>query len=67
EHAFVALKGCFQSLHEHHLWMKMQDDLYIAMYWVECCLILHNVIIQFEEQCEGKMRGTMNWVIAEGH
>ncbi|KIK80355.1 hypothetical protein PAXRUDRAFT_766157 [Paxillus rubicundulus Ve08.2h10] len=45
EHAFAALKGCFQSLCELCLWMKMEDDLYITVYWVECCLILHNMII----------------------
>ncbi|KIK74090.1 hypothetical protein PAXRUDRAFT_176723, partial [Paxillus rubicundulus Ve08.2h10] len=66
EHAFAALKGCFQSLRELRLQMKTEDDLFIAMYWVECCLILHNMIIQFEEQREGQLRGTMDWAIAEG-
>ncbi|KIK81689.1 hypothetical protein PAXRUDRAFT_155492, partial [Paxillus rubicundulus Ve08.2h10] len=45
EHAFAALKGHFQSLCGLCLQMKMEDNLYITVYWVECCLILHNMII----------------------
>ncbi|KIK99442.1 hypothetical protein PAXRUDRAFT_132027, partial [Paxillus rubicundulus Ve08.2h10] len=66
EHAFVALEGHFQSLHELHLWLQKEEDLYIAIYWVECCLILHNMIIWFEARRQGEMRETMEWAIAEG-
>ncbi|KIK77744.1 hypothetical protein PAXRUDRAFT_165843, partial [Paxillus rubicundulus Ve08.2h10] len=66
EHAFPTLKVRFQSLRELHLWMKTEDDLFIDVYWVEYCLILHNMIIQFKEQHEGEMRGTMDWAIVEG-
>ncbi|KIN96004.1 hypothetical protein M404DRAFT_52832, partial [Pisolithus tinctorius Marx 270] len=48
EHAFAALKGCFQSLQE--LWLKVNkdSDLHVTMYWIMCCMILHNMVICFE-------------------
>ncbi|KIK14408.1 hypothetical protein PISMIDRAFT_117064 [Pisolithus microcarpus 441] len=49
EHAFAVLKGHFQSLQELRLKIRNKEDLYIAIYWVECCLVLHNMIICFEE------------------
>ncbi|KIK97737.1 hypothetical protein PAXRUDRAFT_135662, partial [Paxillus rubicundulus Ve08.2h10] len=58
EHAFAALKGCFQSLYELHLWMKIEDNLYIAVYWVAFpwkCIFCHH-----------RFEGTMDWVITEG-
>ncbi|KAF8834361.1 hypothetical protein BDN67DRAFT_985375 [Paxillus ammoniavirescens] len=41
-------------------------NLPIVEKWSECCLILHNMIIQFEEQHKGEMRGTMDWAIVAG-
>ena len=35
--------------------MQNEDDLHVAVYWIECCLILHNMIIVFEEN--RRMRG----------
>ncbi|KAG2155371.1 uncharacterized protein EDB93DRAFT_1047827, partial [Suillus bovinus] len=32
--------------------------------WVRCCLILHNMIIKFEEKCN---KSTIRWAIQEGH
>ncbi|KIN97845.1 hypothetical protein M404DRAFT_90624, partial [Pisolithus tinctorius Marx 270] len=49
EHAFATLKGCFQCLHEVHLKIWMEKDMKVMIYWVLCCIILHNMIIQFEE------------------
>ncbi|KIK75492.1 hypothetical protein PAXRUDRAFT_172694, partial [Paxillus rubicundulus Ve08.2h10] len=66
EHAFAALKGRFQSLCELHLWIQTEEDLHVAVYWVESCLILHNMIVQFEEGCHGEMEGTVQWAISEG-
>ncbi|KIM63032.1 hypothetical protein SCLCIDRAFT_44542, partial [Scleroderma citrinum Foug A] len=48
EHAFAALKGCFQSLHELRLKVAKDKDLHVAVYWITCCMILHNMIIHFE-------------------
>ncbi|KIJ67140.1 hypothetical protein HYDPIDRAFT_74457, partial [Hydnomerulius pinastri MD-312] len=47
-HAFAALKGRFQSLRELRHNIQTEADLHFAMYWVQCCLILHNMIIRFE-------------------
>ncbi|KAG2742978.1 hypothetical protein P692DRAFT_20642052, partial [Suillus brevipes Sb2] len=49
EHAFAALKDRFQSLRE--LRHPLQHDKHLAYisYWVQCCLILHNMVIHFEE------------------
>ncbi|KIO03854.1 hypothetical protein M404DRAFT_56632, partial [Pisolithus tinctorius Marx 270] len=53
KHAFVALKGRFQSLRELWLKIRKKEDLYVAIYWVECYLILHNMIVWFEDGTQG--------------
>ncbi|KIN99226.1 hypothetical protein M404DRAFT_114857, partial [Pisolithus tinctorius Marx 270] len=53
EHAFAALKGRFQSLHELHLKIWNERDVKVAVYWVMCCIILHNMVIHFEEEMVG--------------
>ena len=63
EHAFAALKGRFQSLQELRLRMRTQQDLHIAVYWITCCLILHNMIVRFEAKQLGE--GSMGWAIRE--
>ena len=63
EHAFAALKGRFQSLRELCLRIRSQDDLKYAVHWVQCCIILHNMIIRFEEKL-GKETST-NWARKE--
>ncbi|KIK15950.1 hypothetical protein PISMIDRAFT_114272, partial [Pisolithus microcarpus 441] len=50
EHAFATLKGCFQSLRELRLHMSKDNNLHIAAYWITVCIILHNMIIHFEER-----------------
>ncbi|KIK98293.1 hypothetical protein PAXRUDRAFT_134487, partial [Paxillus rubicundulus Ve08.2h10] len=54
EHAFGALKGCFQSLRELQIPIHSAKDVQYAVNWVICCLILHNMIIQFEERRYGE-------------
>ncbi|KAF8545964.1 hypothetical protein OG21DRAFT_1479735 [Imleria badia] len=49
EHAFAALKGRFQSLQELHIRIQSPGDMTYTVHWVQCCIILHNMIIQFEE------------------
>ncbi|OJA21651.1 hypothetical protein AZE42_12969 [Rhizopogon vesiculosus] len=48
EHVFAALKGRFQSLQElqHNIWTE--EDLQYTGHWIQCCIILHNMIIWFE-------------------
>ena len=66
EHAFVALKGHFQSLRELRLRIRTEDDLHIAVYWITCCLILHNMIVQFEAKRRRELgEGTMRWAMRE--
>ncbi|KIK33474.1 hypothetical protein CY34DRAFT_65021, partial [Suillus luteus UH-Slu-Lm8-n1] len=50
EHTFAALKGRFQSLRELRHPMQNDNDLQYTSYWVMCCIILHNMVIRFEEQ-----------------
>ena len=64
EHAFAALKGQFQSLHELCLQIRTEQDLQIVVYWVECCLILHNMIIRFESTLG--VESTAGWAMNEG-
>jgi len=49
EHAFAALKGRFQSLQDLRQNINSADDLQAAVHWIQYCLILHNMIIRFEE------------------
>ena len=63
EHAFAALKGRFQLLQELRLRMRTQQDLHIAVYWITCCMILHNMIMRFEAKQLGE--GSMGWAIRE--
>ncbi|KIK23916.1 hypothetical protein PISMIDRAFT_41300, partial [Pisolithus microcarpus 441] len=63
EHAFAALKGRFQSLRELRLHMNSLRDIRIAVHWVQCCIILHNMIIRFEERLGDS---TMEWARMEG-
>ena len=51
EHAFAALKNRFQSLQELRHPLQHDKHLTYISYWVQCCLILHNMVIQFEEHC----------------
>ncbi|KAG2356791.1 hypothetical protein BDR07DRAFT_1299525, partial [Suillus spraguei] len=48
EHAFAALKGWLQSLRELRLNIHTERELQIAVHWIMCCIILHNMIIRFE-------------------
>ncbi|KIK74613.1 hypothetical protein PAXRUDRAFT_94559, partial [Paxillus rubicundulus Ve08.2h10] len=53
EHTFAALKGCFQSLQELRHPIQDEEELQYVIHWVNCCLILHNMVIQFEERRYG--------------
>ena len=64
EHAFAALKGRFQSLRELCFQMNSLKDIQIATHWIQCCLILHNMIIQFEDKLN--IESTTQWAIQEG-
>ncbi|KIO00816.1 hypothetical protein M404DRAFT_152038 [Pisolithus tinctorius Marx 270] len=68
EHAFAALKGQFQSLRELHIKIgNKPENMDLAMYWITCCFILHNMVVQFEERCcEELGQGTMDWAMREG-
>ncbi|KIK27108.1 hypothetical protein PISMIDRAFT_94021, partial [Pisolithus microcarpus 441] len=55
----------FQSLQELRLQIRSKHDLYVAIYWVECCLILHNMIVHFEGG-NGDEGLTMGWALHEG-
>ena len=63
EHAFVALKGRFQSLHELHLHLWSHNDLEYVVHWIQCCIILHNMIIHFEETLGKEL--SSNWAREE--
>ncbi|KIK29873.1 hypothetical protein PISMIDRAFT_88220, partial [Pisolithus microcarpus 441] len=62
EHAFAALKGRFQSLWELRLHMGKDNDLHVAVYWITTCIILHNMIVHFEETLG---EDTTQWAIGE--
>ncbi|KIK23176.1 hypothetical protein PISMIDRAFT_100908, partial [Pisolithus microcarpus 441] len=49
EHFYGLLKGHFQSLQEMHFQIQNQQDLDFANMWIQCCLILHNLILKIEE------------------
>jgi hypothetical protein len=59
EHAFAVLKR-FQSLHELQLVMRTHEQMKVTMHWVQCCIILHNMIIRFEEELG--VEKTTGWV-----
>ena len=50
EHFYAALKGQFQSLHDLHVQIQNNEDLQYANAWIWSCLILYNLIIDFEKQ-----------------
>ncbi|KIK79192.1 hypothetical protein PAXRUDRAFT_161957, partial [Paxillus rubicundulus Ve08.2h10] len=50
EHAFAALKWCFQSLCELCLQVRSKKDIQIAVHWVQCCIVLHNMITSFKRE-----------------
>ncbi|KAF8837028.1 hypothetical protein BDN67DRAFT_991915 [Paxillus ammoniavirescens] len=66
EHAFAALNGRFQSLCELQLQMRTKKDIHIVLYWIMCCMVLHNMILCFEERQAGAVELTMKWAIVEG-
>jgi hypothetical protein len=49
EHAIGCLKGQFQSLRELHIQISSHKLHKWAILWVRCCIILHNLIIQFKD------------------
>ena len=59
EHAFAALKGHFQSLRELRLRIRTNNDLHVTSYWITCCIILHNMVIHFEERRKDELEGGM--------
>lgn len=65
EHAFAALKGRFQSLRELRLQVRTKKDIQIAIHWVQCCIILHNMIIAFEKELGIEPR-SIGWARQEG-
>ncbi|KIJ13923.1 hypothetical protein PAXINDRAFT_80076 [Paxillus involutus ATCC 200175] len=64
EHTFAALKGCFQSLRELRLQVRTKKDIRIAVHWVQCCLVLHNMTIFFERQLG--IESSIAWARREG-
>lgn len=63
EHAFAALKGHFQSLRELRTHVQKTQDIKYAVHWVQRCLILHNMVIRFEEALGTS--STMPWAQQE--
>ncbi|KIN98359.1 hypothetical protein M404DRAFT_49165, partial [Pisolithus tinctorius Marx 270] len=61
EHTFAALKGQFQSLHELCLKIQNERDVKVAVYWVMCCIILHNMVICCEEEMVGIIEPSSQW------
>lgn len=66
KHAFAALKGRFQSLHELRMKIQTKKDVKVAVYWVMSCIILHNMIIRFEEEMGDRIESTTEWAVEEG-
>jgi hypothetical protein len=50
EHFFASLKGRFQSLRDLRIQIQKDSDLKYANSWIRSCLILHNMIIDIEEE-----------------
>jgi hypothetical protein len=57
------LKGRFQSLKELRHPINTERQLKIAVAWIQCCIILHNMIIRFETN---RNANTMDWALDEG-
>lgn len=70
EHAFGALKGRFQSLRELRIPIGSQKNLDYATNWIICCMIIHNMVIRFEEQRYGpksaQRQASEAWAREEG-
>ncbi|KIK77202.1 hypothetical protein PAXRUDRAFT_167530, partial [Paxillus rubicundulus Ve08.2h10] len=49
-HFYGSLKGRFQSLCELCFQIQSEDDLEYANAWVRSCLVLHNMIVKFEDE-----------------
>lgn len=65
----MALKGCFhfQFLRDLQRNIHSENNLHTAIHWIQCCLILHNIIIRLEEAHgwnEGN--GTVEWACQQG-
>ena len=63
------LKGRFQSLRELRLNIRKEKDVQIAVHWIQCCIILHNMIIRFENhhrKQDGEYEGSLEWAHVEG-
>jgi hypothetical protein len=63
EHVFAALKGRFQSLRELRHNIQKRKDFQITMHWIQCCIILHNMIIRFEAN---HSKDSQTWAYQEG-
>lgn len=63
EHAFASLKGRFQSLRELRTHIRTAENLKYTVHWVQCCLILHNMVIHFETQLG--LTSSMPWAQQE--
>ena len=50
EHFYGSLKGHFQSLLDLRFQIQTQAKLDYAVTWIRCCLVLHNLIIEIEEE-----------------
>ena len=48
EHAIGLLKGRFQSLFELQIQIYMHKKHLWAVMWIQCCIILHNLVLQIE-------------------
>lgn len=59
EHCYGSLKGRFQSLRELRVQIQAQKDLDEVNMWTRCCFILHNMIVDIEEQLGGT--GTVDY------
>ena len=52
------------NLSELHLHICTEQDLQIVVYWVECCIILPNMILHFESALEVELMAC--WAMNEG-
>jgi hypothetical protein len=69
EHTFAVLKGRFQSLRELRINIQTEKDLQVAVHWIKCCLILHNMIICFETRRRKQDKDydqSLEWARTEG-